>query len=176
MVGRLHSDLSNVPTHLLPVVRIQVKLTKAHLEFYLMNKDSDSKIIFKFLDAQLLVKRVKPNPAYLMAQNTALVAGAFAKYNLTGVEVQSFTFASGSESLSIDKAVLGTLTKRLYFIFTKTRDILDSIDTNPFQFRHYDISHFARFVNGKLIPSGGFHLHTGHEKTTVMGYRSLFEA
>ncbi len=37
--------------------------------------DADSKVIFKFLDAQLLVKRVRPNPAYLAAHNTALQAG-----------------------------------------------------------------------------------------------------
>jgi hypothetical protein len=41
MVGRLHSDICNVATHLLPGVRVQVKLTKAKSEFYLMNKDAN---------------------------------------------------------------------------------------------------------------------------------------
>jgi hypothetical protein len=71
-------------------------LTKAKLEFYLMNKDKDSKVIFKFLDAQLLVRRIEPNYAYLVAHTKALLAGAVAKYNMTRVEVNSFTFGSGS--------------------------------------------------------------------------------
>ena len=49
MVGRSHSDICNVPTHLLPGVRMQIKLTKARREFFLVNKDADSKVIFKFL-------------------------------------------------------------------------------------------------------------------------------
>ena len=32
MVGRLHTDICNVPTHLPPGVRMQIKLTKAKRE------------------------------------------------------------------------------------------------------------------------------------------------
>ena len=74
-----------------------------------MNKDADSKIIFKFLDAQLLLKRVRPNPAYLVAHNTALQTCAIAKFNLTSVELKTFTFSGGSQSLSIDNAILGSI-------------------------------------------------------------------
>jgi hypothetical protein len=75
MVGSIHSDICNVPALLLPGVRVQVKLTKVKPEFYVMNKDSDSKVTFKFLDAQLLVKRVKSNPAIPAAHNKALMQG-----------------------------------------------------------------------------------------------------
>jgi hypothetical protein len=123
MVGRLRADICNVLTYLLPGVRMEVKLTKAKCEFYLMNKDADSKVIFKFLDAQLLVKRVKPNPAYLVAHTNSLQAVALAKYNLSSVEVTTFTFASGSQSLSIDNAVLGTLPKMMLFTLTKNKEL-----------------------------------------------------
>jgi hypothetical protein len=141
-----------------------------------MDKNEDSKVSFKFLNAQPLVKRVKPNPAFFVGYTKALQAGAIAKYNLSSVEIKTFTFASGSQSLSIDNAVLGTLPKRLLFTLVKNRDILGSLDTNTFNFRHYDISHFALYVNGKQIPSEGLHLDAGCEKATVMGYRTLFEA
>ena len=107
MVGRLHSDICNVPSHPLPGDRMQIKLTKTRREFYLMNKDADSEVVFKLLDAQLLVKRVRLNPVYLVAHNTALQAGAIAKYNLTRVEHKTFTLSNGSQSLSIDNAILG---------------------------------------------------------------------
>ena len=56
----------------------------------------------------------------------------------------------------------------------KNKDFLGSIDTNPYFFRHYDLSSFALYVNGKQIPGGGLSLDTSQEKT-VMAYRTLFE-
>jgi len=47
--------------------------------------------------------------------------------------------------------------------------------TNPFNFRHCDLDSFALCVNGKQIPSEGLTLGMNHEKTSVMGYRTLFE-
>ena len=55
------------------------------------------------------------------------------------------------------------------------KDFLGSIDTNPYSLRHYDLSSFALYVNGKQIPGGSPSLDTSHEKKTVMAYRTLFE-
>ena len=70
-----------------------------------MNKNANSKVVFKVLDAQLLLKRFRTISAYLVAHNTALQAGAIAKYNLMSVELRTFTFCNGSQSLSIDNAI-----------------------------------------------------------------------
>jgi hypothetical protein len=51
---------------------------------------------------------------------------------------------------------------------------LGSVNTNPYNFRHYDLNYFALYVNGKQIPSGGLTMDMGHEKTSVMAYRTLF--
>jgi len=72
LYGRIHSDICNVPLYLVPGFRMQFKLRKARSDFYLMNKDAESKKVFKFLDAQLLVNRVKPSPSLLLAQSIAL--------------------------------------------------------------------------------------------------------
>jgi RNase P subunit RPR2 len=92
LYGRLHSDICNNPTHLLPGVRMQIKLTKARRTLYLMNKDADSKVEFKFQDAQLLVNRVRPNPAYLLAHNTTLQAGGTREILLDDSRTQDFHF------------------------------------------------------------------------------------
>jgi hypothetical protein len=42
-----------------------------------------------------------------------------ARYNLARVELKTFTFASGSQSLSLDNAVLGRLPKRFLFTVVK---------------------------------------------------------
>ena len=139
MVGCLNTDICNIPTHLLPGVKTQLKLAKAKGEFYLMSKAEDSKVVFKILDAQLLVKRVRQNPAYLIAHNTALQAGAIAKYKLTKVEYKTFTYTSGSQSLSIENATLGPTRQRLLFVMIDYKENLGSLDTNPFEFHHYDM-------------------------------------
>jgi len=46
---------------------------------------------------------------------------------------------------------------------------------NPFNFRHYDLDSFALFVNGKQVPIEGLSLGIDQEKTSIMGYRKLFE-
>jgi len=58
----------------------------------------------------------------------------------------------------------------------KNTDFLGSVNTNPYFFRDYDLSYLALNVNGKQIPTEGLSLNMGHEKTSVVGYRKLFEA
>jgi len=64
---------------MLPVVKLQMKLTKARPTFNLINITADSKTIFNFFNAYLLVKRVHPKPAILSAQYMALIKGALAR-------------------------------------------------------------------------------------------------
>jgi len=114
-----------------------------------MNATADSKNTFKFMDAKLFVKRIRPHPDLLSAQNDTLKDEGIAQYNLTRVEFKTFTFANGSNSLSIDNLELGFNEKRILFTMIKNTDILGSMATNPFHFRHYDLDSFALYVNGK---------------------------
>jgi hypothetical protein len=84
-------------------------------------------------------------------------------------------FSSESKSLSIDNAVLGPISTRLLFTMIQNTDFLGSLDTNRYRFKPYDHSNFALYVNGKLIPSEGLSVDTGHEKTSSMAYRTLFD-
>ena len=174
--GRLHSDICNVPRFLPPGVRIQIRLTKAKSSFYLMNKDPESKVVFKFLDAQLLVNLVRSSPSILVAHEKALSHNVVARYNVMRVELKTFTFSGVSQSLSIDNAVLGLLPKRVLFTMVKNTDFLGSMATNPYNLRHYDIIYFALHVNSRQIPTEGLSLDMDHENSFVMGYRTLFEA
>jgi hypothetical protein len=143
-----------VPHYLLPGILIQIKLTKAKPAFYLMNTDAAT-TQFKFLDAKLYVKRVRAHTSILLAHNETLKKDVLARYNLTSVELKSFTVSKGAQSLSIDNAVLGTVRKRLVFTMLKNNNYLGSMDSNPYKFRHYDINYFSLFVNGKQYPNEG---------------------
>jgi len=141
-----------------------------------MNKDAESKTVFIFLDAWLLVNNVKTYPTIPLAHNSNLATGPLALYTLTSVELKTFTFSSAAQFLSIDNAVLGPAQKRLLFTMVKNTDFLGSINTNPNYFHHYELSSFAPNVNGKQIATERLALNMGHKKTSIMGYRTLFEA
>ena len=100
-----------------------------------MNKTGDLKNTFKFLDAKLLLRRIRSNPAILLAQNSTLSKGDIARYNLRRVETKTFTFSNGSKYLSIDTAVLGLIPKLLLFNVVKNTDIPGSLETNPCKFQ-----------------------------------------
>jgi hypothetical protein len=174
MYGRIHSDICNVPQFIIPGVRLQIKLTKAKQDIYLMNPTADSKTKFKFLSAKLFVRRIRANPRILLAHNATLNSN-LAIYNMTRVELKTFSFSSGTQSLSIDNAVIGRIPKRLLFTMMSNKDFSGSVSSNPYRFQHFGLRNFAMYVNGKQIPSEGLSLDPGHEKTTVMGYKSLFE-
>ena len=79
------------------------------------------------------------------------------------VELKTFTFSKGSQSLYIDNAILGHIPKRLLFTMIDNKDFLGSLDTNPFEFLHYDMGSFSLYVNSKQIPNRGVHMNTGRE-------------
>ena len=57
----------------------------------------------------------------------------------------------------------------------KNTDFNGSVDKNPYKFRHYNISEFSLYVNGRREPSEGLSLDMDYEKMSVMGYRTLSE-
>jgi len=173
---RLHADICNVSHFVLSGVRMQIRLTKAKDDFFLMNANADSKATFKFLNAELIARPIWPSPKISYAHTEALGKGCIARYNLTRVELKTFTFAGSSQELSTNNAVFGALPKRLIFTIVKYTVFLGSRNSNPYNLRHYDLTSFTMYVNGRQIPSESLSLNLGHEKTSVKGYVTLFES
>ena len=71
--------------------------------------------------------------------------------------------------------MLETLPKRLMFTMIKNTDFNSSVDTNPYKFRHYDMSEFSLYVNGGRVPFEGLSLDMDQEETFVKCYGTLFE-
>ena len=121
MYGRLHSDICNVPTHIISGVKMQIKLTKAKPAFYLLNNKEDSKAYFKILEALLYVKRIRPSASVITGHNETLLKGYPVRYNITSIELKTFTYGAGSQSLSMNNEVLGRLPKRVIITMVKNR-------------------------------------------------------
>jgi len=102
------------------------------------------------------VKRVKTDPVTPLAHVATLNKVVLARYNMTRVELKTFTFSDGSKSLSIHNAHLGPVPKRLLFSMIKNADFIGTVDTNSYKFQHYLIGDFSLFVNGKQYPNEGY--------------------
>jgi hypothetical protein len=139
-----------------------------------MNTSTDSKTKFKFLDAKLFVRRIRAKPQIPLAHEETLKTD-LARYNMTRVKLKTFTFSAGPQSLSIDQAVMGRIPNRLFFTVIANKDFLGTIDTNPFRFQHFGLRTFVMYVNGRQVPSKSLTKDPSHEKTTVIGYKTLFQ-
>jgi hypothetical protein len=51
MLGRLHADIYNAHTFIVPGVTVHLRLKKGRREFYFMAKEADSKVTFQILEA-----------------------------------------------------------------------------------------------------------------------------
>jgi hypothetical protein len=70
---------------------------------------------------------------------------------------------------------LGRLPKRLLSAMVKNDEFLGTVSTNPYTFRQNNLTHFVMYINGRQVPTdGGLSLDMCHEKTSVMGFKSLF--
>jgi hypothetical protein len=112
MYGRFHGDLFNVPHLLLPGIQFQIKFTKYKSDFYILSTKTEKGAVFRFIDATLHVGHVKPSSAVELAHAKALER-VNARYDMTRVALNTFTFGAGSKSVSTDNAVLGTLPKHV---------------------------------------------------------------
>ena len=70
-----------------------------------MSTKAGTATVFKFLDAPLHVRHVKPSPTIQLAHAKTLDK-VNARYDMTRLALKTFTFGAGSKSVSIDNAVL----------------------------------------------------------------------
>jgi hypothetical protein len=111
--GRIYVDIFNLPRLLYPGVKIQVRLTKAMFNFYLMYTERTSISTFKFLGAKLNVRRVRPNPVVVTAHHLAMVKGGMKRFDFTRFKHRACTFGKGNKSLTLDNVIIGRTPKRI---------------------------------------------------------------
>lgn len=149
MYGNLHCDIFNQDKFMVNGVDMTVKLIKAKNEFVLMG---EHKAHIEIVDANLFVRKVKINPAILIAHTKAL-AVATAKYPITRVEIKTVTIGRDVQSKTIDNLYLGQLPKRCIIGFVESTAFNGSIKTNPYNFQHFKHNYLALYVDSVQIPS-----------------------
>lgn len=172
LYGPLHCDLFNVDKLLLSGVEMSIKLQRSKDAFHLMGEDN-SRATFEIIEAELHVRKVRLNSTFVLAHNRVLEV-ATAKYPITRVDVKSITIPAGSQTKTIDNLYLGALPQRCIIGFVDTAAFNSQITSNPFNFKHYNITQFSTFFDSVSIPSKPF-VCDFPNKQYIRAYNSLFE-
>ncbi|KAG8228390.1 hypothetical protein J437_LFUL003861 [Ladona fulva] len=172
LVGKLHGDIFSQSQYLLTGANLSIKLSLAKPSFYIMEEDAKDSTL-KTLDATLHVRHFDINPSILMTHNTTLTkTNAFYPYKR--VEVKSFTAPSGSQSISHDNVILGTIPNMLIFAMVDNDAFVGRRSKNLFALSHYSITDFSIFVSGVQTPMHGLSMNFDLKKYWTRAYRSLF--
>jgi len=172
-MGRLHLDLAHQERAIIGGATIVMKLTPNKPEFYLM-ASNDVRPKVEFLESALFVHRSKINKMVVEAHSIALNM-ASAKYPISKTFVIANTINQGTLDAIINNVHSGQLPRRVFIAFVDNAAFNGSILKNPFNYKHYNITYLACFLDGIQHPSRAFQPDFGKGQT-VREYLSLFEA
>jgi len=153
LIGRLHLDLAQQNRVILGGCKLTFKLHFNETKFFLMADDVTPKV--SILDAALFVHKSKAHPM-VVAGHAAALLKAPAKYPITHKRVKSFTINKGVYDVSMDNIHIGQLPRRIIVAMVPNDAFNGSLTKNPFYFDHFNIIHFATYVNGIQYPQRAY--------------------
>jgi hypothetical protein len=170
MQGRLHCDLFNLDHLMVPLVSLQVVLTKSSPVYYLMGVDAD-KYIFNYEECFLRIKRQIVSPS-VMAAHAEISEHSTFKYPLKRVTIRPFVIPSTSVKFLISPIITGIMPRRVICGFLKTTAFDGDALENPFNFENFGITSLILKLNSQSVPHNGLILDFSNSRY-LDGYRSL---
>ncbi len=174
LYGKLHADMLNQPLLLLNNVKLRITLTLNKPEFYFISNSAKDDSKLKILESCLYVKHCTINPNILVAHHKILQR-TNAKYHYKRCEIKSFTVSKGN-SISLDNIIIGQLPTSLIFLMVDNDAYNGNKTKNPFEFKHYNLSSFALFVNGTPIPNEMINVNMKNGSQHARAYATIFSA
>lgn len=138
MESPIHSDIFNQNKYLLNGIQMVLKFFKAKPEFALITTATDTdKYKIKILEAVLIIRKLKMNPAVLVAHANTLLRHS-ARYNIVRCELKSMTIPSNIQSTTLENIFLGQLPQRIVVVFVDAAAFNGNLRLNPFNFEHFN--------------------------------------
>jgi len=145
MMGRLHADIFFQDRYMLNEVSVKIKLVRSKDAFCLMGA-TGCKV--KIIHASMFVRKVKLMPSVFLAHVKTLERGT-AKYPIRRVVCKSFTIPQNYLDVSHEKLFSGQLPTRVVIGLVSNRAFNGHLQSNPFNFRHFDLSEIALYLDGQ---------------------------
>jgi hypothetical protein len=175
--GPVYHSLFTTKRYLLNQVDVKLKLYRSSSAFCLCSGDASPNYKIEILDIYLLAKKLKVNPALIIA-HSEMLKDCTAKYPFNRVECKSQSIATGNTVYTWDNIFQGQKPNRVVVGFVKSKALSGDYKSNPFHFENCNIQSICLYADG--VPVGGNPLKLNFSKTegqTLMrAYTNLFLA
>lgn len=155
--GPIYHSLFTIKRYLLNQVDVNVKLYRSSPAFCLSSGETSPSYKVNITDSYLLVKKVRVNPALIVAHSEMLKINT-AKYPFDRLECRLQTIAAGSTVFTWDNLFQGQKPNTIVVAFVRSAAISGDYKSNPFHFLNCDIRSICLYADG--VPVWGNPLKT----------------
>jgi len=148
--GRLHLDLTFQDRAIVGGTDLKIKLIPHNPKFYLQ-VPTGYEVEVEFDDAFIEIHRSKIYEPVVEAHEKAMSMTP-AKYPINRLEVKTFTLMSGALDGYVDHAISGQLPHRLIVGLVDNQAYHGTMNTDPFNFKHFNLDHIVCYLNGSQYP------------------------
>ena len=175
MMGPIHSDLFFQERLLLNGVNLRIRLNRTKNAFCLVSSAVNPQFKVIITQAILYVRKVKVAPAISLGHAAALKQ-ATAKYPIRRIECKVLSIPRGFPTFTPDNIFLGQIPKRIVLGLVDTEAYNGSYATNPFDFKHHNLTQVGVYVDGEQIPRKPLFLTFDEAggQNFIAGFQSLF--
>ncbi|GFY64855.1 uncharacterized protein TNIN_320971 [Trichonephila inaurata madagascariensis] len=149
MCGILHTDLGTQPQLLISGTMIRVRLLKAKDKFTLLAKSGNYRLQIE--NISLFIRKCDVSSSVLVGHEKALEQ-LLVQITFTRIKTKTFTLSSGLKSVVIPNTVNGILPSRMILGLVSNSTFNGPFQTNPFNFKSYNLSYISLSENGVQIP------------------------
>ena len=175
MVGPIHSDIFFQDRLMLNGVNLRLRLNRAKNSFCLVSSVDGAAFKVVITEAILYVRKVKVASSIILGHAVALKQTA-AKYPIRRVDCKVLSIPGGFSSFTPDNLFLGHIPKRLALVLVDTEAFNGTYASNPFNFKHHNLTQVGVYVDGEQIPRKPLFLKFDEAggQNFIAGYQSLF--
>lgn len=156
MIGKPHVDLCAQNRYLVPGIDVRISFQRSTNDFFVFAERNVAPAVQKYYrfhisEARLIVKK-HTLPDSILKSHLAIWQKEEARYPMRRVEMKSYQIPIGTQqTINENLFQQGILPDRLILGIIPTADLNGSVSTNPFDFRHNDLSYISVTVNGEEI-------------------------
>src|SRR6185436_3207575 len=172
LIGKIHGDLFFTERYLPSECSLHIRLVRNRDAFCLMSSEANAAYRLQIENIKLYVRKVKISPSVYMAHAKALEVGNM-KYPIRRAICKTFIAPADMLSVIQESLFTGQVPSRVVVGFISNQAFNGSYGSNPFNFRHYNLSQLKLYVDGQqgyLAP-----IEPNYEANKyMMAYLSLF--
>ena len=173
--GRIHSDIFNQGRLIVNGLPLKIIMHRNKNSFALLAATgSDYKILM--IEAILCLRKVQLT-LHKFQEIQQSLEKVPAVYPINRVEVKTYSVAAGLTFLNWDNAIQGQIPNRIFIAMVDNASFTGRYEKNPYNFKHFNISSIAVYVNGESLPArpikcdfdNNFYLNGYHSLFTTTG-------